>query len=234
MPQYNDNSLLNLNINDSLGGASELGALIKNLIGKVQTITLVQVASVNATGVNSVGYVDVQPLVSQIDGAGNLYKMPILKNVPYFRLQGGGNAVIIDPQIGDIGLCAFASRDISSVKRNKSVSAPASRRQYDLSDGLYIGGFLNGTPSQYVHFTGSGIVIHSPSQIKLEAPSVIVKSASMVTNTGTYVVNSTATAEFSGGGGVNSDGDIVSKGISVSTHTHSGVISGGDSTGEPN
>lgn len=234
MRQSNDNSILNLNINDSLGGASEFSALVKNLIGTIQTITLVKVVSVDVSGVSPVGSVDVQPLVAQIDGAGNLYRMPVLIKVPYFRLQGGSNAVICDPSVGDLGLCAFASRDISSVKRNKGESAPASRRQYDLSDGLYIGGFLNGTPSQYVHFTGSGIVIHSPSQIKLEAPSVIVKSTSMVTNTGTYVVNSTATAEFSGGGGVNSDGDIVSKGISVSTHTHSGVLSGGDSTGEPN
>ena len=172
MPQSNDNLLLNLNINDSLGGASELGSLIGNLIGKIQTITLVQVVSVNASGVGVVGSVDVQPLVSQIDGAGNLYKMPILKNVPYFRLQGGNNAVIIDPEIGDIGLCAFASRDISSVKRNKSVSAPASRRQYNISDGLYIGGFLNGPPSQYVHFKKNGIDIVATGEVNINGTKI--------------------------------------------------------------
>ena len=192
MQQSSDDPLLNLNINDSLGGASELGVLISNLIGKVQTITLVKVMGVNASGVSPVGSVDVVPLVSQIDGAGNLYQMPTLLNVPYFRLQGGSNAVICDPSVGDIGLCGFASRDISAVKRNKGASGPASRRQYDISDGLYIGGFLNGTPSQYVYFKGSGIDIVSTGEvnitgtkINLNAPvatSSTLQSASEITD----------------------------------------------------
>ena len=240
MPQSINDSLLNLNINNVNGGASEFAALVSNLIGKMQTITLVKVVSVNATGVNPVGTVDVQPMVSQIDGAGNLYPMSTIYGVPYFRLQGGSNAVICDPNSGDIGLCGFASRDISAVKRNKAVSAPNSRRQYDLSDGLYIGGFLNGTPSQYVHFTSSGIVIHSPQAITLEAPTVKIsagsvetEASSVSTNTGTYAVNSASTASYTGGGGIQTDGDVKSGSVSLQNHVHGGVVTGGDNTGAP-
>lgn len=122
-------NVTNLNINHSQGGAAEFNAVMNNLLSKIQTVTLVKVITVAATGVSPVGTVDVQPLVQMIDGAGNIFDAGQIFSVPYFRLQGGANAVICDPQVGDIGLCAFASRDISSVKRNKAQSAPASRRQ---------------------------------------------------------------------------------------------------------
>ncbi len=241
MPQLRgSDQLLGLNINNSLGGASEFEALFNMLLGKNQTITLVKVVAVNAAGVAPVGTLSVQPMVHQLDGAGNIYPLGVIHNVPYFRLQGGGNAVICDPAIGDIGLCGFASRDISSVKRNKAASAPASRRQYDWSDGLYVGGVLNGTPSQYVHFTGDGIVIHSPTKITLDAPDIEINgqtvktiATSATTETQTFSVSSTSTAEFTGGGGINSDGDVKANDISLKTHTHSGVTSGGSNTGGP-
>lgn len=242
MPQSarDSDQLLGLNINNSTGGASEFEALFNMLLGKNQTITLVKVVAVNATGVAPVGTVSVQPMVHQLDGAGNIYPLGVIHDVPYFRLQGGSNAVICDPVVGDIGFCGFASRDISTVKRNKAASAPGSRRQYAWSDGLYIGGFLNGAPSQYVHFTGSGIVIKSPTKITLEAPEIEVNGQtvtttanSVSTQTATFSVSATSTAQFTGGGGIDSDGDIKSSGISLKTHTHSGVTTGGGNTGGP-
>lgn len=241
MPQSQGNDqLLGLNINNSLGGASEFEALFNMLLGKNQTITLVKVVAVNATGVAPVGTVSVQPMVHQLDGAGNLYPLGVIHNVPYFRLQGGSNAVICDPVVGDIGFCGFASRDISTVKRNKAASTPSSRRQYSWSDGLYIGGFLNGAPSQYVHFTGDGIVIHSPTKITLDAPDIEINgttvktiATSATTEATTFSVNAASTAEFTGGGGIHTDGDVVAGAISLETHTHSGVTTGGSNTGGP-
>ena len=59
-------------------------------------------------------------------------------------------------------MCAFASRDISTVKNTKAVSNPGSQRTYDWSDGLYLGGFINGAPTQYLQFLGGSIKAKSP------------------------------------------------------------------------
>lgn len=158
----------------TLDEGAQLQFIITNLIGRIQTVTLVQVKAVNATGVSPVGTVDVQPMVAQLDGQGNAYPHGIIHNIPYFRLQGGSNAVIIDPQVGDIGMCGFCSRDISSVKANKTPSNPQSLRRFDYADGLYFGGFLNGAPEQYIHFKEGGIDVISPGEIKLKGSKVIL------------------------------------------------------------
>lgn len=230
----NYENLSPFNINHSLGGAAEFNAVIHNLLSKLQTVTLVQVVAVDGAGVAPVGTVDVQPLVQMVDGAGNVYAVGKIFSVPYLRLQGGVNAIICDPVVGDIGLCAFASRDISAVKRNKAESAPASRRQHDWNDGLYLGGFLNGTPQQYVQLASNGIVIHSPKSITLEAPNIKLQASSVTTQTGSFAVNASQTAQFTGGGGISSDGDVKAGSVSLKNHTHGGVASGNGHTGKPN
>ena len=161
----------------SSGGVGELDFIIGSLINRIQTVTLVQVKAVNATGVAPVGTVDVQPMVAQLDGEGKAHAHGVIHNIPYFRLQGGSNAVVIDSKVGDIGMCGFCSRDISSVKANKAPSTPQSLRKFDYADGLYFGGFLNGVPEQYIFFKNSGIdvvatgeVYIKGSKIKLDAP----------------------------------------------------------------
>ena len=165
------------------GSAGEIGLIVEGIVSRIQTVTLVRVVNTKAGGLAPVGMVDVQPLVSQINGAGQLTAHGIIYNVPYFRLQGGGNAVIIDPAPGDIGMCGFCSRDISSVKQNKAPSAPQSRRRFDFSDGLYFGGFLNGTPEQYIRFKDGGIKVFSPGDIELEAANIRLNAQGAVSST---------------------------------------------------
>src|SRR5574337_340077 len=84
--------------------------LIRQTLNQISTATLVQVKAVtNSGGVSPVGFVDVLPLVNQLDGYSNAVPHGVVHNVPYFRLQGGANAVIIDPQVGDIGKIGRAS-----------------------------------------------------------------------------------------------------------------------------
>ena len=161
--------------------------LIKSMLGKVRTGTLVKVMTVtNAGDLSPVGFVDILPLVNQIDGAGNTIPHTTIHHCPYFRLQGGTNAVIIDPEFGDIGWAMVADRDISSATANKDQSNPGSRRMFDFSDAVYIGGMLNGNPSQYVQFNASGITITSPNAVTINANSVVIKAASIaLQNAGT-------------------------------------------------
>lgn len=125
----------------------------------------VEVLSVQASGVAPVGFVSVRILVSQVTGNEMAYDHGEIPNVPYFRLQGGVNAVIIDPDVGDIGMACFCSRDISAVKNARKAAPPGSRRAYDCSDALYVGGFLNKAPTQYIQFTEGGILVHSANGV---------------------------------------------------------------------
>lgn len=205
---------------DGSTGRSQFSAmefLLRMRLGEVRTIQLVQVLAVsNNGGVTPVGTVDVQPLVGQVDGQGNVTQLPKLYGLPYFRLQGGTNAVILDPQIGDIGMAAFCDRDISAAVVAKKPSPPGSGRRHSLGDGLYIGGLLNGVPQQYVQFSAAGIEILSPTKITLQAPTIQING----------VINQT--------GGANTfQGDITAAGTSVHTHKHGGVQTGSGQTSAP-
>ena len=145
------------------GRYNNLRFMIQQMIAKIQTATLVQVVScTNDGGVSPVGTVDVQILVNQINSTGNPTPHVTMYGLPYLRIQGGTNAVIIDPMAGDIGIAIFASRDISNVVSTKAQANPATYRTHDFSDGMYLGGLLNGTPTQYLQFNSSGVTIHAP------------------------------------------------------------------------
>lgn len=160
--------------------------LSDRILGKTATAMLVIVkATSNAGAVAGVGTVDVQPMVNQIDGAGKAVAHGVIYSVPVFRFEAAGNAIILDPQIGDIGLAVFASHDISAVKANKKVSNPGSRRRFDMADALYFGGFLGGVPTQYVRFSASGIAIVSPSAVDITAPTTTIHGSLVVTGNAT-------------------------------------------------
>lgn len=138
------------------GDYNELGFVFGQLASRMATSQPVLVKAVGS------GTVDVQPMVAQIDGAGNATLHGIIHNVPVLRIQGGSNAFIVTPAAGDIGLAVMASRDISSVKANKAPSNPGSRRQFDWADAIYIGGLLNGDPLRSVTINSGGIILNAP------------------------------------------------------------------------
>lgn len=228
-------------------GGDEYGAVmfvVQQALARLSTSTLVRVVAVtNAGGVAPVGFVDVQPLVNQLDGAGNAVPHGVLHNLPYFRLQGGTDAIILDPKVGDIGIAVFASRDISAVKASKAQANPGSWRAHDMADGLYVGGLLNGTPVQYVQFSAGGINVVSPAKVTVQAPDIEMNASTQCAlNSPVIVLNGTVQqgAGSYGGtstwqGNMNTLGTLRNNGKDVgSTHTHPGVQSGPSNTGTPN
>lgn len=136
--------------------------MIQQAIEQLATCTVVEVTGVTTTGEASpVGFVHVRPLVNMVDGYGNATEHGTIYNVPFSRVQGGKNALIVDPQVGDRGTVTFASRDISSVKANRGGPAnPGSHRTYDWADAIYHHGTLNEAPERWVRFPeGGGIEI---------------------------------------------------------------------------
>ena len=171
--------------------------LIRQILATVAGSALVRVVScTNSSGVSPVGTVDVLPLVNQIDGNGAGTPHGALHSLPYARIQGGANAVILDPVAGDIGIAVFCDRDISHVKVTGKQGNPGSFRQNDMSDGVYLFTCIStSAPTQYIQFTAGGINVVTPT----------------FTVTGNLVVSGTATA---GAGGADS--------VTLQRHTHSG------------
>jgi hypothetical protein len=251
----NDVQLGRLNPQALRGDYNAQHFMVQALLSRIQTATLVKIVSCTRSGaVDDVGFVDVLPLVNAIDGQGNSVPHTTIHTLPYFRLQGGANAIIIDPQPGDIGIAVFASRDISKVKTTKKQANPGSYRQYSWMDGLYLGGVLNGVPSQFVEFSAAGIRVHSPIKIAMDAPEIdmtapVIKmdaTTSVTMTTPTFTINGntnmngtlTQAAGSSGGtctmvGPLHVTNDVTAGSISLKGHTHGGVTSGGASTGGP-
>lgn len=127
-------------------------------LARVRTLTLVKVYFV--TTINEVvgtGTVDVQPLVNMVDGnAANSTEHGVVFQIPYVRLQSSTNAIICDPQEGDIGLALICDRDTSGVRNAKGFADPGSRRRFDFADGIYLGSILTTTPTQYLRFIQDG------------------------------------------------------------------------------
>jgi hypothetical protein len=176
--------------------------------------------------------VDVQPVINMIDAAGAAWPHRTLYRLPYIRVQGGANAVILDPQAGDLGLAWFASRDISVAKSASGKAQlqggaegvnPGSERQFDMSDGLYMGGLLNAVPTAWVRFSEDGVEVLSPVKVTLQAPTIELKG-DVVQTGGDVSMSGTATVAV----------DVIGGGISLKNHTHGGVTTGGGNTAPPN
>lgn len=198
-----------------LTNGSAIDAAVKRAIGAMGTPILVQVKAVHGGGVSLVGQVDVQPMVHQQDGQGKTYPHGVITGVPYLRVQGGTSALIIDPMVGDIGYVMVSGRDIQNVITSRQPSAPGSFRMHSMSDCVYVGGFLNGPPNQFIIMNGDGIRIVSPGTVRIEANAAEIACGLKVD------------------GPITATGDVTGNGISLDNHTHSGVQTGGGSTGKP-
>ncbi len=150
------------------GDANTMMFVAEQALSRVSTAKVVKVTWVseeNKDGdVVEVRYVHVQPLVKQQDPVGNVDSHAEIYHLPYARLQGGDNAIINDPKVGDIGLAVFTDRDSSVVKKERKEGPPGSFRRHDLSDGFYIGGFRNDPPVQYMTFKDKGITVHDRNE----------------------------------------------------------------------
>ena len=209
---------------------------------RLNTAEPVQVVAYHASE-SGVGMVDVLPLVRLVAGNGQTVDQSQLFELPVLRIQAGENALIIDPQPGDIGLAVYAMRDTEAVKATRGGPAnPASARCYDKGDGFYLGGFLNKTPARYVKVSDSGVEIEGVAKVDMHGQNVTITAegkitldAPVVEVTGTLTqtgAKGTGASSFTGGF-TNTGGSIVSNGITLESHTHSGVEPGGGSTGGP-
>lgn len=183
--------------------ANSLSYALQRLLSGYSHAELVQVNTVDA------GLCTVTPMVIGSNADGTIVTQQKIYGVPYFRLQMGNSAVIMDPKEGDIGLMIICDDDITNVKANKKASVASHGLRNGRSNGIYLGGIqlLNDNPTEYIKFTGSGI----------EVAGDIKQVSGNITTTGK----------------VTATGEVTGNGVALSTHVHGGVESGGSKTSEP-
>lgn len=147
--------------------------LVDQIVNRRTHATLVKIQAVTNTPgqLTGVGRVDVLPLVNQVDGHNKAVPHTTAYNLCYFRAQGGKNAIICDPEVGDIGVAVICDRDISSVKANMEQSNPGSGRRSNVADGIFFGVCLANAPEQYVRFLDTGIEIVDKNSNKIQMTS---------------------------------------------------------------
>jgi hypothetical protein len=141
---------------------------IERVLNRRAGATLVQIVrapyDVNGNAITpgsaaAVGYVDVQPLVNQVDGWGIPVPHDTVYHLSYHRYQGGGNAFICDPAVNDIGKMVIADRDTSIVKSTGAQGNPGSGRRGSYADGTYLGNTQGAAPTQYFAWLAQGFAI---------------------------------------------------------------------------
>lgn len=242
--------------------SSEYNALhfiITSIIkGLVNTAIPVRVDAIERPGTGGgARYLSATPLVKMRSAAGDALESVSIPKLRWFRLQHGKAAIVVDPKPGDIGLAVFAQQDVSALNGGNEPVQPGSFRAYDMSDGFYIGGFFGPPPTTFVHLEDTGdIVITAPQTVTVNTTTAVVNASGSttidsptVTITGDTTIQKTLTVQghitgmggmaVSGGGGASVTGsvtvsdDVTASGISLTSHTHSGVQPGGGNTGQP-
>jgi len=233
-------------------GASPYNALdflVENALKrKINVAIPVRVDSCTAPGPDdAAGYVSATPLITQRDAEGNTLEQVSIPRLPFFRLSCGTAAIVADPQPGDVGLAVFAQSDISGLTAgNSKPIAPGSFRCFDMSDGIYLGGILGKPPTVFIHLDPQSgeITLECPQKVTVNSPQVEINASDSVA-LNTPLVRVAGRIKQSGemgtgegsefqGGFTNTGGKITSNGITLETHTHSGVETGPGNTGGPN
>lgn len=174
--------------NDLLDNYNSLIFVINQFIkNTINTVELVRVDLINDDGT-----IDVIPVVKRETADGTYAENGIIPNVKYIQYQAGTNAIIVKPQVGDIGLLLINKRDIS----NALGGVVATNRMFNPCDGIYLGGVfgLNQQPEQILEFNENGISITSPTKLSINAPEVEV-------NASTSAIITSPLIELGGSGG---------------------------------
>ncbi|WP_145484422.1 phage baseplate protein [Yersinia aldovae] len=180
--------------NDSDAFASSFNKLLNsNYFIRIGTVT-----AIRGTAPNLV--VDVLPMVADVRSSDRtIIQGSQIHNIPVWRLQRGNSAIVMNPVVGDIGLMAVCDVDISVARSARKESVPGSGRNHSQSDAIYLGGLLNGQPTQFIEFADGAINITSPNPVNITCSKATVIAPDGIEFT-------TPLAHFSGD--IKADGDI--------------------------
>jgi hypothetical protein len=133
--------------------------MIDQAAARIQVMHPVKILAVHpGNNANIPTTVDVQPMIDQVDPAGNRTPHGTIYGVPAARYHAGGNLIKITPVVGDVGMMHLADRDASSLFANGGAqSPPGSSRRHDMADGFYHGGLYTIAPTNTIDLDGGNM-----------------------------------------------------------------------------
>lgn len=144
-------------------------AIQQVLINSVNTLMPAKIIEVNTDGTY-----DLELLCRYLDTNGSPIPTPNLVNIPRAWFCGSSAGLIIELIKGDSVLIGICQRDITSVKKNWTVSNPQSFRTFSLNDAIIIAVLTNTEPTTYVKIT--------PDNIELKATNISINGKLVINN----------------------------------------------------
>lgn len=185
-----------------------------------------------------------QPLVMLGTTDGGKVSRARLANVPVFRFGGGGFFISVPLQPGDFGWVKASDRDISLVMQRGGLEDwPNTKRLHSFSDAMFFpdklkGWLIGGKNADALviqSLDGSTCIAVDNGRVEIDSSVDVKINAPTTTVTGDLVLQgnlSTSGGNVTMTGNITTLGTLTNNGKDIGdTHTHSGVIAGGDSTG---
>jgi hypothetical protein len=161
-----------------------------------------------------------QPLrVDQQDGTQEWKQATKFSKCPVVFLQGGGFTIFAPPQAGDEALAVFCHRSIDDWWYYGGTQQRSSLRRFSKDDAILICGVFSRPNVPLTPIDPAALEIRSDSgtvKLRLDTTGVTI-TAPIVTVNGNLAVT----------------GTVSSGTVSLQTHVHSGVQTGGSDTGPP-
>jgi hypothetical protein len=181
-------------------------------------------------------FASVKPALSKSLANGEALDAPTIYRVPVcWPCGAGGKAMISVPlAAGDPVLLHFAERALEDWLSGTD-GAPGDPRQFDLSDAFATpvcrpGVQVADTQNLVVRLDQASVTIAPDGTITITTNSTAsITAPSGLTINADVAINGSVTVS----GTIDAQGDVTGAGISLSTHTHPGVQSGGSNTGAP-
>lgn len=160
----------------------------------------------------------VQPTVKRRYKDGSVVSRAPITDVPVVFPSAGGGTITFPVKPGDTVLLIFSQRSIDRwVQSEGGEVDPLDNRKHDISDAIAIPGLAP-----------------FPAALPADPDNVTIEFGSVSINlTPGGAVEITAPGGVTINGDVTVDGDVVADGISLKEHVHSGVSSGGSTSGPP-
>lgn len=155
---------------------NQLDFIIEQYIGKLNTITLGEVVSINKDST-----VDVKPLLNKLNGDGEAVAPPIIYDVPYGAVRGGSAGIWVTPQKGDAVIIGFCQRNIENIKVTEKQSNPNSLRKFDISDAVVLMHWTKKPLKVFIKITDDGIEMVTPNlDVKVDGDANITAKKAII------------------------------------------------------
>ncbi len=232
-------------LSSDLSGTDMIEFSNTKLLHDINTIILAKIIDVEIPTKRLV----VKSLINGVDTHDQPIDPPQIYDVPYCAQRGGNAGIITNYKIGDTVVVGFCQRQIDITKSTMSQSTPNLTRFHALNDAVVLSHWSNNEPAVYIKITDDGIEIETLNKpLNISTTGNINMMANNITMNATtkFTVNS-PDIELNGNTkidgnlsignttinstGISNTGGTLIDNVQFLLHTHSGVTTGGGTSG---